>query len=204
MTRSAPFLLILALAVAGCKPSGPRVPPGELHGIGVSPPIQRPDFTLLATDGKPFNFLERTKGKLTFLFFGYTNCPDQCPVHAANIAAALRPLSWDDKQRVMFVFVTTDPDRDSLPALKAWLAHFDSSFVGLWGTADDVNRVLFNLKLPGSQIGAKEADGSYGVGHAGPVIAFEPDGPARYEYLFGIRQEHWMEDIPRLLAKHPK
>jgi len=145
--------------------------------------MAKPSFTLTATDGQPFDFKARTAGKLTLLFFGYTNCPDVCPVHAANIAAVLRTLSWDDRQKVTFVFVTTDPDRDSLPAIRAWLDHFDSSFVGLHGTREQVDAIERQIAFPPAMLGDKRADGTYEVGHSSLVVAFEGDGFARVGHI---------------------
>ncbi len=191
---------VLLFAVTAACPGEKPAPASALHGVGMDPPIPRPSFTLTATDGKPFEFRERTAGKLTFLFFGYTNCPDVCPVHAANIAASLQKLSWEDRQRVQFVFVTTDPDRDSLPALRKWLDHFDKSFIGLRGPKDSVTAVLAKFNFPGAILDEKAADGTYGVSHAAAVFAFQPDDIARVFYLFGTRQADWDADIPLLLG----
>ena len=124
-----PLLLASALLLAACAAPAPR------HGVSLEPPLPRPSFTLTDTRGQPYDFARETRGRLTFLFFGYTNCPDVCPVHVANVAAVLHKLSFEDQQQATFVFVTVDPARDSLPALRAWLDHFDKSFVGLRGEA---------------------------------------------------------------------
>src|SRR6185503_11265117 len=120
---------LAALLISGCKNSPAST--ATVRGFELGAPLPRPSFTLTATDGKPYAFAKETAGKLTLLFFGYTNCPDVCPVHAANIAEIIKDLPWEDRQRVSFVFVTTDPDRDSLPQLRKWLDNFDSTFVGL-------------------------------------------------------------------------
>lgn len=191
-------IMIFAFALACARAD---TPPPQLSGVMLPEPIPRPDFTLTATDGLPYAFRERTAGTVTLLFFGYTNCPDVCPAHAANVAAVVRTLPWDDRQRVKFVFVTTDPDRDSLPVLRAWLAHFDSSFVGLRGPIKDVNAILLSLNLGPSFAEEPLPGGSgYGVAHPAVVVAFTPDDSARVMYPFGIRQEHWAADIPKLLA----
>ena len=58
----------------------------------VTPPLPKPKFILADTSGRPFDFAEKTKGYVTLLFFGYTFCPDQCPMHMANLGAALKKL----------------------------------------------------------------------------------------------------------------
>ncbi len=202
-----PFISLAFAAtmfLGGCAKDQPRAQPPLLRGALLSVPLARPDFTLTATDGKPYAFRQRTAGKLTLLFFGYTNCPDVCPVHAANIAAVYHKLSWEDRQKLLFVFVTTDPARDSLPALRKWLDNFDSSFVGLRGPLADVNAIQQALNLPPAYAEARAADGTYGVAHSAVVVAFEPNDTARVVYPFGIRQEDWAADIPILLTRTAK
>jgi protein SCO1/2 len=179
----------------------PKPEPLELRGVMLGTPIAKPDFALTATDGQPFAFRERTAGKLTLLFFGYLNCPDVCPVHTANLATVIRGLTGEERQRLMFVFVTTDPDRDSLPALRKWLDNFDPSFVGLRGPIDEVNAIQQGMNFPASFQSEKLPTGDYGVGHGTQVIAFEMDDTARVVYPFGIRQEDWAHDLPKLLAR---
>ena len=193
-----PLAAVAALAACSVRDAGPKL--SDLHGVLIEPKIGKPTFTLTATDGRPYAFRERTRGKLTLLFFGYTNCPDVCPVHTANIASVLHTMSWEDRQRITFVFVTTDPDRDSLPALRAWLWHFDSSFVGLRGPIDSVNAIQARLNLPGA-VAVPTGDGNaYGVQHSAVVIAFQPDDTARVMYPFGVRQHDWAADLPKLLG----
>ena len=190
--------LLLAVAAAACTEATPVA--RDLRGFPLPTPIAKPDFTLTATDGQPYSFRERTAGKLTLLFFGYLNCPDVCPVHAANLSTVIRQLSGTDRQHLTFVFVTTDPDRDSLSALRKWLNNFDPSFVGLRGPMDEVNAILKGMNLPEAFSGEKLSTGDYAVGHAAQVIAFEMDDTARVVYPFGIRQEDWAHDLPKLLA----
>jgi protein SCO1/2 len=204
MRRLTSTIIALAMLLGGCTREPAREHAQSLRGAALAAPLPRPDFTLTGTDGAPFAFRQRTAGKLTLLMFGYTNCPDVCPVHAANIAAVVHKLSWEDRQKVMFVFVTTDPARDSLPAIRRWLDHFDSTFVGLRGTLAEVNAIQQSLNLPPAYAEEKAANGTYGVAHSAVVIAFEPNDSARMVYPFGIRQEDWAADIPLLLARTGK
>ena len=183
-------------ALAACDVPTPR------HGIPLTPALSRPSFTLTDTRGAAYEFGRETKGTLTFLFFGYTNCPDVCPVHVANVATVLHRLPFEDQQRARFVFVTIDPARDSLPALRRWLDHFDAKFVGLRGDDDVVARVMATLGLPPALRGAPNKDGSYEVGHSAAVLVFTADDSAHVAYPFGTRQADWAEDIPRLLRVH--
>src|SRR5882762_5684773 len=100
----------------------------------VAPPLSKPRFVLTDTSGAPFDFWNRTQGSITLLFFGYTYCPDECPMHMANIGTALKKLPPGIAGQVKLVFVTTDPARDTRVELRRWLDNFDKRFVGLTGT----------------------------------------------------------------------
>ena len=86
---------------------------GRLFGIELPNPGPKPDFTLTDFAGRRFEFRRATDGRLTFLFFGYTHCPDICPVHMANLAAVIARLPRAEADRVRVIFVTTDPRRDT-------------------------------------------------------------------------------------------
>src|SRR5437867_1590105 len=101
-------------------PSANRPEAGYRGGL-VTPPLPKPRFVLTDTSGAPFDFWQRTQGYVTLLFFGYTYCPDQCPMHMANLGTALKKLPAGTADRVKLIFVTTDPARDTPPVLRPWL-----------------------------------------------------------------------------------
>jgi protein SCO1/2 len=164
----------------------------------------KPDFTLTNTEGHPFRFAEETRGLVTLLYFGYTNCPDVCPAQLVNIAGALKRMSPSDQEKVRVVFVTTDPARDTPERLRGWLNNFDKRFVGLSGSIDRVNAIETRVGLPQSQVEHTAMSGgphpmTYGVGHAAQVLAFTPDDSLRAEYPSGFTVDDWANDLPRLL-----
>ena len=117
----------------------------------------------------------------------------------ANIAAVLKEMPWEERSVVQVVFVTTDPERDTPQRLKEWLANFDPAFVGLTGTKDELARVQASLGLAVPQREYAGTDSAtYYIGHAAQVYAFARDGNAYLVYPFGIRQEDWANDLPKL------
>jgi protein SCO1/2 len=170
-------------------------------GRALPQPLERPDFVLADTDGQPFDFREETQGYVTLLFFGYTHCPDVCPVHMANLAAVLRTQPWEVRERIRVIFVSVDPERDSRVRIREWLADFDPSFVGLRGERERVNEIMAGLGLPPAMDLPGESEGPTEVGHAAGVLAFSRDGPARRIYPFGTRQVDWARDLPRLVRE---
>lgn len=195
-----PGLLVLAACEGRRAPSaGTPEAGGESAAREYPNPRPKPEFVLTDTEGQPFAFRERTEGTMTLLFFGYTNCPDICPVHMANIAAALHKLPDAVAREVTVVFVTTDPERDTPERIRNWLDHFDRRFIGLTGTQAEVDSAQVAMRLPPAYREEVEG-GSYLVGHSAHVIAFTRDGMARFALPFGTRQSEWAQEIPRLVA----
>lgn len=189
------LLLGIAVALRAQDPSDAPADPG-LNGTVLGAPEPRPDFTLTDTDGRPYDFAEETAGELTLLFFGYTSCPDVCPLHLANLAFALdRP----GVPRPTVVFVGVDRRRDTPEAIRTFLDRFDPGFVGLTGTEEELRRAQEAAAVPVAIAEEpEEPGGDYLVGHASQVIAYTPDDLSHVVYPFGVRQQDWIEDLPVL------
>ena len=206
MSRRRLMLIVLSaaplLACGGRSDSANRGGgnPYGLRGRVLSEAKGKPDFVLTDTRGDPFDFRRETDGYLTLLFFGYTHCPDVCPVHMANIAAVLREIDPSVVARVKVVFVTTDPARDTPERLRQWLDSFDPTFIGLTGDTESIGAAERALDLPAAELGPPDSTGSYFVGHSAVVVAFTPDDQAHVVYPFGTRQADWANDLPKLLT----
>ena len=199
------FALCLAVLSTACSVEAPERTQAEerarttgYRGIFLPDAEARPDFVLTDMNGEAFDFRKETEGKLALLFFGYTYCPDVCPVHMASIAAVKRDLSVDEQRRMRVVFVTADPRRDTSERLVSWLGNFDTDFVGLRGSEAEVDSIMLSLALPAA-IRDTAAGPDYAVGHASQVIAFPPGDGFRVIYPFGTRQADWKHDLARLL-----
>ncbi len=196
----AAVLLAVWLFPGGSKKSNDQTTPSGYGGFVVNPPLAKPEFTLTDTAGKTFDFQKETAGYLTLLYFGYTNCPDACPLQMGTVAAALRQLPAEDLKHVKVVFVTTDPKRDTPDALSKWLAQYDASFIGLTGSDAEIARAEQAAAVPL----AEEEDlgnGSYGVSHAAQIIAYTQDNLAHLMYPEGVQLTDWVHDL-KLLAKN--
>lgn len=123
------FDLRAAAAIALLVVFGTACQPHQYKATVLNPPKPVDDFSAPASDGSTFT-LSAHKDRFVLLYFGYTNCPDICPATLAELQQALQKLG-PDATKVEVVFVTTDPQRDSLDALKTYLSHFNGSFVGL-------------------------------------------------------------------------
>lgn len=190
-------LLALSFSQACARESATS---SSFRGVALPTPMATPSLTLTDFNGKPFDFAAATRDKVGLLFFGYTHCPDVCPLHMANIAAVLKQMSAEERARVVTVFVTTDPERDTPERLREWLANFDPTFVGLTGTKEELAQAQQALGVAPAQREYVNADSAnYFVGHGAQVFAFARDGFAYTIYPFGIRQEDWANDLPKLV-----
>jgi protein SCO1/2 len=164
----------------------------------VSPPLPKPRFTLTDTSGAPFDLWSKTQGHVTLLFFGYTHCPDMCPLQMHMIAQALKKMPADMEDQFKVVFVTTDPERDNPQVLRSWLDHFDKRFMGLTGSDAAIEAAQIAANLPVAKKSAVRPGGAYEVGHAAFVLAYTKDNLAHVIYPVGMKQEDWEHDLPYL------
>jgi protein SCO1/2 len=198
MRRCVP--IVVAGAVLGCHgtPDAPLSAHGFI-GMELAAPLPKPGLQFTDSRGNPFQLDSATAGKVTLLFFGYTSCPDICPVHLANLAAVLDKMPDDVQRQVTVVFVTTDPARDTPAVLDAWMKGFDPQFVGLTASDSIIAAAQRMMHLQPAVKGKPDAKGAYPVGHAAVVIAFTRDGLGRVEYPPGTRQRDWAHDLPLLV-----
>jgi protein SCO1/2 len=197
---SALVLVLVLVTATACTPAPDASrSAGGSSAARLDPPVELPAAVLDGVDGRPFDLRDGTPGSVTLLFFGYTHCPDICPVHMANLAAVLRDLPLEISREVDVLFVTTDPERDTPERLGEWLSALHPRFVGLRGTRSEVNDLERSLGLPPSVVVADSASRDGLVGHAALVLAFGPGDTARVAYPWGTRQRDWLRDLPRLV-----
>jgi protein SCO1/2 len=201
--------LLLATSAWLSAASSPKRAPDALHadrseaiyrGGLVTPPLTKPQFTLTDTSGAPFDFRVDTEGYVTLLFFGYTHCPDECPLHMAAIATSLQQIPREVRDQVKVVFVTADPVRDTPTALRAWLNHFDRRFIGLTGSVAAIEAAQRAAQVPAASKTVL-ANRAYEVGHASFVLAYTKDNLAHVIYPGGITPMDWAHDLPVLVKE---
>ncbi len=191
-------LLSLALLVGGCRDPIPEIA-ADISGHPLPSPVPRPDFVLTDMRGGSYHFGDRTRGRLTLLFFGYTHCPDVCPATMENLGAVMNRMPAVERAKLDVVFVTTDPERDTPERLQQWLGRFEGEVVGLTGTIAEVEAAQRAARV-GVAI-RDTASGNYAVSHAAQVLVFSPDDSSHVAYPFGTRQASWAADIPKLLER---
>ncbi|UUN27938.1 SCO family protein [Streptomyces sp. FIT100] len=163
-------------------------------------PFEKPDLVLTDTKGRTYDLREQTKGKPTLIYFGYTHCPDVCPLTMSNIAIAKKQLPKADQDKLQVVFVTTDPERDTPAELGKWLpAAGDPSFVGLTGDFATIQAGARRIGI-GIDPATKDANGKVVSMHGAQVVAFSPTTDQGY-VLYGesTTMEDYAKDLPKLI-----
>jgi protein SCO1 len=223
--RLAGALLAAALLLTGCAGTSSDARPVAAgsegwHGIEPQPVPERPDFVLRDAAGGEFDFRAETEGRPTYVYFGYTDCPDECPTALADIAASLRRVEPELREQVRVVFVTTDPERDDPARLREWLGQFSERFVGLYGTQEEVDaaQVAAGLSpatrggevptLPGRPDEHEHKPGTaphthtrplgYAVEHANVIFAYDVDDRLPVLYPAGATAGDLAADLPKL------
>lgn len=191
--------LLTAAAATGCA-SEERAGTGadQRDGIRIAEARPRPDFVLTDTQGNPFDFREETAGHLTLLYFGYTNCPDVCPIHFANIIGGLDQVPDEIADEVRVIFVGVDPPRDSPERIREWLDHFDASFIGLTGTDAELAVAQAAAGVPPATRDPDPGNGRYAVSHAGWVLGYTAGDEETWRFPLGVRQQSWARLIEQL------
>src|SRR5512141_55692 len=110
----------------------------SLHGAVIDPPLQAAQINLQYAQGRPFS-MSSQRGKVVLLYFGYTNCPDECPLTMAHLKLVHDRLGSQAKD-LQVIMVTTDPARDTPQALAEFMGKFDPSFLGLTGSPEQLQQ----------------------------------------------------------------
>jgi protein SCO1/2 len=155
------------------------------------------DFALTDHTGKP-RTLADFKGKVVVLFFGFTHCPEACPLTMAELAGARKTLG-KDAERVQVLFVTVDPARDTPKVLAQYVPGFDPSFLGLYGDPEATARTAKEFKVMYQQ--QPQRGGDYTVDHSAGTFIFDPAGRLRLFAQYGQKAAVFAHDIGLLLKE---
>jgi protein SCO1/2 len=140
----------------------------------LSPPRPLPPLALVGDDNRPFD-ATRLRGRWSFVFFGFTSCPDVCPVTMAALAQTSKLLAGlPEKLRPQVVMISVDPERDTPAQLASYVKAFDPTFVGATGTKAAIDE--FALRMGVAAAKRPLDGGSYSVDHTTSVFLIDPDG----------------------------
>ena len=177
---------------------------GEIgaHPSGIKPlkaPPRGGDFTLESVRG-PVSTTE-FRGKVIMLYFGYTRCPDVCPTSFSLMAQALNELDEKELERVVGLFVSVDPERDTVARLADYVSYFHPSFIGLTGSQ---SAVAYAAEAYGVQYGFTDASDSamgYIVNHSAAIYLIDRQGKLRFAFPHETPPETLLGAIRMLLER---
>lgn len=173
----------------------------ELHGTYLEGGREITNFNLIDHDGQPFT-RAALEGQWTLLFFGFTNCPDVCPMTMLELGQVQSQLA--DKgvsEPVQGVFVTVDPQRDTPEHLKAYVTAFNQDFVGVTGALDDIDVLARDLGIVHVRHG-EAGDDDYMVDHGSALLLVNPEGRLQALFQAPHRSATISADLERILAHH--
>lgn len=173
--------------------------PYSFHGTVISPPLPVKDFALQTANQKEFRLSDQ-QGKILLLFFGYTSCPDVCPITLATFKQVYDSLG-EDAQKVRFVMITADPERDTPDKVAAYAARFNPEFIGLSGSIPELEAVWKDLGVFVEKQDSSSAAG-YLVSHTASVYVLDQSGSLLMTFPYGTSANDMVDDIKQIL-KNP-
>ena len=182
---------IVALANAAI-PATDTLKAGVLTPVMAAPPLK-----LQGSDGRPLD-LERFRGKVVLLAFGFSNCGEVCPITLATLAGARRKLAAD-AANVQVVYVTVDPERDDAAQMRKFLGSFDPTFIGGVGTRAEIDAAQKNFGISSTR--TVNADGSYSIGHTSSIYMIDRAGGLRAVMPYGHTVDEFVHDLKILLRQ---
>jgi protein SCO1 len=154
-------------------------------------------FSLVGTDGKPVTDRD-FRGRYMLIFFGFTHCPDICPAELQVTAQALDQLG-DKTKKVVPIFITLDPERDTPEAMANYVKSFGPNFVGLTGSPEAIAAAAKAYRVSYAKVENKNSPGDYSVDHSALVYLMDPEGRYVTHFSYGLSADQMAEKLGKLL-----
>ncbi|MCH9828888.1 MAG: SCO family protein [Gammaproteobacteria bacterium] len=183
-------MLLLGLATACSRDEG-------FHAksiAGLMPPLE---FSLTSDEGNAAS-AQDTAGKIRLLFFGYTSCPDICPVTLGRLGAVIQGLPEERREQVRVLFVSVDPQRDSVAKLHAYVDYFGDQVIGLRGPEPALRKLAQRYRTTFGY-GDPDETGFYEVSHSSGIYVFDGSGAARLLFRSDDPLAAMQDDLRQLL-----
>lgn len=174
--------------------------PYQYKGSLIEPPAKAHDFELVDEGNLPWK-LSNQQGKIVVMFFGYTSCPDVCPLTLSKFKQ-IKTLLKQDADKVEFVYITVDPDRDTPQKMQSHLRAFDPDFIGLTGSEETLMPVWKNYGVYRERIDTESAAG-YLMDHSATTYVINSQSELRLTFPYGMDAKQMAEDISHVIDEHP-
>lgn len=169
------------------------------NGVLIDPPAPAADFTLTDQNGQEYTLADR-RGRAVLVFFGYTNCPDVCPITLSEYRR-IKAILGEQAAAVEFVYITVDPERDTVERIHQYLANFDPEFIGLTGDRSELEPVWAAYGVYQLKKDAGSAAG-YLVDHSTRMYLIDSGGNWRINFPYGMEAEKIARDIRQVLKEN--
>ncbi|WP_137388306.1 SCO family protein [Rhodoligotrophos defluvii] len=202
MTRQNTLLLI-AIALIVIAATGVAVP------WLLSPAQQGSQVTGTALVGGPFELTDQDgkrvtdkdfRGKFMLVYFGYTFCPDVCPTELQAMTTAVTRLG-EDAKRVQPIFITVDPERDTVEQMKTYVSNFDGGLIGLTGSTEDIVKATQAYRIYFAKVKDESSSAEYLMDHTSLVFLMDENGTFRRVFSYGTDADTMAKGIKEELAK---
>ncbi|MBZ9537404.1 SCO family protein [Modicisalibacter tunisiensis] len=184
--------LLGSLWLAGCSDNNWRT-------TDVSEFMPDLDFELVDENGRDVS-AEDYLGKNTILYFGYTHCPDVCPITLAGLATAIRKVDAEVRDDIQVLFVSVDPGRDTPDVMKRYTNYFGPQFIGLTGSTAQIDELTNRYRIT-YEYGDKDEEGNYDVSHSSAAFAFNKQGEAEFMIRDSDPTANVVADLSRLAKR---
>ena len=199
-------VLIIALGLLLWSMRVQAITDEELESLGVvilPEPVELANVSLVTENGEAFHG-EELQGKWTFGFFGYTHCPDICPVTLSQMKTVVETLRERGDtvtlNNIQRMFVSIDAKRDSAEAVKTYTDNIDPEILGITGDPDGVKKFAESVYVGYKQLGDPTAEKDYLVEHQGNIIIFNRDGNC-YGFIKSPFEDHLLARVFKGLAQ---
>ena len=197
MVRLYWMLIAVVLLTTACGTNGGNSYTQQLRGAVVSPPRTLDDFTLMSTTGEPFTLSEH-RGEVLLLYFGYRACPDFCPNTFAELMRVYGELG-EPADKLKIIFVTIDPERDTLDYLGQYIAAFHEDFIGLRAEGETLDALIAQFGVVAEKRVVGESALAYLYDHTASLFLVGANGELEVQYLYGTSYRDIVHDVHLIL-----
>jgi protein SCO1/2 len=186
------LLFLIFICLVSCQKAHEE----SFTGTDISSAPMNTSFKLRDFNGHT-RTLEEFKGKVVVLFFGFTHCPDICPTTMTDLKKTMNLLK-DKSSGVQVIFITLDPGRDTEEVLKKFIPTFNSSFLGLTGSASEIDKVATQFKIFYEKVN-NESKAGYTIDHSAGLYVIDKNGNIKLHISNGEKPEDIASDLEKLI-----
>lgn len=180
--------------------SGQALPQTHATLLPQGRPLQ--SFTLIDQNGAAFN-PESLQGHWSFVFFGYSHCPDICPNTLGELNATAQAIEQLTPTNARFLFVTVDPQRDTPAQLQEYVSYFNENFLGITGTAEQIANLARQLGVVYMKVD-QPAKQDYAMDHSSAVVLLDPLGQMRAVFSAPHQAQTIAQDFVKIVTYFKK